>query len=77
MSSGGGKNVLFQEKNNDIYFEKTTSGKQFARAADSMAFNIAEGYGRFFLKRTDNSVTTAVGPQKKLKQPWQMLKNVV
>ncbi len=31
----------------------------------------------FFLKRTDNSVTTAVGPQKKLKQPWQMLKNVV
>jgi four helix bundle protein len=29
------------------YFEKDTLGKQFVRAADSIALNIAEGYGRF------------------------------
>ena len=29
------------------YFEKDTLGKQFTRAADSIAFNISEGFGRF------------------------------
>ena len=29
------------------YFEKDTLGKQLVRAADSIALNIAEGYGRF------------------------------
>lgn len=29
-------------------------GKQFVRAADSMALNIAEGYGRFFYKENKN-----------------------
>lgn len=29
------------------YFEKDTIGKQFIRAADSIAANIAEGFGRF------------------------------
>ena len=29
------------------YFEKDTLGKQFVKAADSIAFNIGEGYGRF------------------------------
>jgi len=28
------------------YFEKDTVGKQFARAADSISANIAEGFGR-------------------------------
>lgn len=32
------------------YFAKDTVGKQFVRAADSMAANISEGYGRFFFK---------------------------
>ncbi len=32
------------------FFNKDTLGKQFVRAADSMALNIAEGYGRFFFK---------------------------
>lgn len=32
------------------YFEKTTIGSQFVRASDSIAANIAEGYGRFFYK---------------------------
>ncbi len=30
------------------YFPKTTLGNQFVRAADSIALNISEGYGRFF-----------------------------
>ncbi len=29
------------------FFEKDTLGKQFVRAADSIGFNISEGYGRF------------------------------
>lgn len=32
------------------YFAKDTVGKQFVRAADSMAANISEGFGRFFYK---------------------------
>lgn len=29
------------------YFEKNTLGRQFVRAADSVAANLSEGYGRF------------------------------
>jgi four helix bundle protein len=36
------------------YFNKDTLGKQFVRAADSIALNIAEGYGRFFYKENKN-----------------------
>jgi four helix bundle protein len=36
------------------YFNKDTLGKQFVRAADSMALNIAEGYGRYFYKENKN-----------------------
>lgn len=32
------------------YFEKDTIGKQFVRAADSIAANIAEGFGRYTKK---------------------------
>ena len=32
------------------YFEKDTIGKQLVRAADSIAANISEGYGRFHYK---------------------------
>lgn len=32
------------------YFQKVSVGKQFVTAADSIAANIAEGYGRFFYK---------------------------
>lgn len=31
------------------YFAKDTVGKQLVKAADSIAANISEGYGRFFL----------------------------
>jgi len=36
------------------FFNKDTLGKQFVRAADSMALNIAEGYGRYFYKENKN-----------------------
>ncbi len=36
------------------YFNKDTLGKQFVKAADSVALNIAEGYGRFFFKENKN-----------------------
>ena len=36
------------------YFEKKTLGTQFVEAADSIAFNISEGYGRFHYKDNRN-----------------------
>ena len=32
------------------YFEKDTVGKQLVKAADSVAANLSEGYGRFYYK---------------------------
>ena len=34
------------------YFAKDTIGKQLVKAADSMAANISEGFGRFFYKES-------------------------
>lgn len=36
------------------YFAKKTLGCQFVEAADSIAFNVSEGYGRFFYKENRN-----------------------
>ena len=36
------------------YFERKTLGAQFANAADSIAFNISEGDGRFHYKENKN-----------------------
>jgi four helix bundle protein len=36
------------------YFERKTLGAQFVDAADSIAFNISEGYGRFHFKENKN-----------------------
>ncbi|HYF30427.1 MAG TPA: four helix bundle protein [Chitinophagaceae bacterium] len=36
------------------YFQKDTLGKQLTRAADSIALNIGEGYGRFYFKENKN-----------------------
>src|SRR5687767_8476347 len=36
------------------YFEKKTLGAQFVDAADSIAMNISEGYGRFHYKENRN-----------------------
>jgi len=40
--------------NNWNYFPKSTVGKQFVDAADSISANIAEGYGRYFYKDRKN-----------------------
>jgi four helix bundle protein len=36
------------------YFAKDTVGKQLVRAADSIAANLAEGFGRFHFKEAKN-----------------------
>lgn len=36
------------------YFAKDTIGKQLVKAADSVASNISEGYGRFHYKESKN-----------------------
>ena len=36
------------------YFNKKTLGAQYVDAADSIALNISEGYGRFFYKENRN-----------------------
>lgn len=35
-------------------YQKDTLGKQFTKAADSIAFNISEGYGRFHFAENRN-----------------------
>ena len=35
-------------------FDKDTLGKQLVKAADSIALNISEGYGRFYYKENKN-----------------------
>ncbi len=36
------------------FFERDTLGKQITRAADSIAFNISEGYGRYHFAENKN-----------------------
>lgn len=36
------------------YYQKDTLGKQFTKGADSIAFNISEGYGRFHFAENRN-----------------------
>lgn len=36
------------------FYQKDTLGKQFTRAADSIAFNISEGYSRFHFAENRN-----------------------
>src|SRR5688572_3012836 len=36
------------------YFHKDTIGKQLVRAADSIAANLSEGYGRYYFKENKN-----------------------
>lgn len=43
------------------YFPKTTTGKQWVEASDSIAANISEGYGRFHFKDKRNFYYNARG----------------
>ena len=50
------------------YFEKKTLGVQLVDAADSIAFNISEGYGRFHYKENKNFCTVADLQKKPLQE---------
>ena len=41
---------VWGEVSNWKYFEKDTVGKQLVRAADSIAANLSEGFGRYHYK---------------------------
>ena len=45
------------------FFDKDTLGKQIVRSADSIALNIAEGYGRFHFKENKNFCFYSRGSQ--------------
>jgi len=48
------------------YFTKKTLDGQYVEAGDSIAFNISEGYGRFFIRRIRISAIIVVVRPKKL-----------
>ncbi len=49
------------------YFEKDTIGKQLVRSADSISANIAEGYGRYFYKESNQFYFYARGSVQETK----------
>ena len=51
------------------YFDKDAFGKQFLRAADSVAANLAEGFGRYHLKENLNFCYYSRGSLKET-QTW-------
>jgi four helix bundle protein len=53
-----GDEIWFEVMNWE-YFAKDAIGKQTVRSADSIGANIAEGYGRFHIKKTAISVISA------------------
>jgi four helix bundle protein len=46
--------IVWQIVNKWDYFNKDTLGKQYTRAADSIALNISEGYGRYHYAENRN-----------------------
>ena len=44
--------LAYNTSKNWSYFDKRTLGEQYVRAADSIAANISEGYGRYSFKET-------------------------
>ncbi|MEJ7681361.1 MAG: four helix bundle protein [Segetibacter sp.] len=66
------------------FFEKDTLGKQFTRAADSIAFNISEGYGRFHYAENRNFCYYSRGSayerlqqlQKQKSESYYLIKNI-
>ena len=57
------------------YFPKTTVGKQWVEAADSIAANISEGYGRFHFKDKRNFYYIARGTLNESKTWARKAKN--
>ncbi|MEO5564851.1 MAG: four helix bundle protein [Chitinophagaceae bacterium] len=57
------------------YFEKKTLGAQYVAAADSIAFNISEGYGRFHYKENKNFCYYSRGSAKETLTATQKAKS--
>ena len=56
-------------------FHKWTTGKQLMEAADSMASNISEGYGRYFYKENKQFQYYSRGSQSETKTWLQKARN--
>lgn len=56
-------------------FHKWTTGKQLMEAADSMASNISEGYGRYFFKENKQFQYYSRGSQSETKTWLQKARN--
>ena len=56
-------------------FAKDTLGRQITRSADSIALNVAEGYGRFHFKENRNFCYIARGSNMETKSALQKAKN--
>ena len=57
------------------YFTKKTLGAQYVDAADSIALNISEGYGRFFYKENRNFCYYSRGSAKETLTVTQKARN--
>ena len=69
-----GDNVYFQIEKWDS-FQKWTTGKQLIEAADSIAANISEGYGRYFYKENRQFQYYSRGSQTETKTWLTKAKN--
>jgi four helix bundle protein len=56
--------IIYELVSNWDSFDKDSLGKQLVRAADSIALNISEGYGRFFYKEDRNFCYFSTGSAK-------------
>lgn len=56
------------------FFDKDSLGKQLVRAADSIALNISEGYGRFYYKENKNFCYDSRGSAKETLTAFEITK---
>lgn len=59
------------------FFEKDTIGRQIVRAADSISANIAEGYGRHYIKKVNNFIFMLEVPSGNQNHGFQNVKEGV
>lgn len=67
--------IVWRIVNQWDYFSKKTLGGQYVEAADSIALNISEGYGRFHYKENRNFCYYSRGSAKETFTVTQKAKN--
>ena len=67
--------IVWNIVDNWEYFPKKTLGAQYVEAADSIALNISEGYGRFHYKENKNFCYYSRGSAKETLTVTQKAKN--